>query len=133
MLACGDLLARVLVAFRKSTLGANVFSVNQTTQMNLNNLLEEIKIKGMQNRSAIQSHRDHTAGKRGATGHNSRKHGLQGIAFPCPQKASGLSAPPLPFIRVIGKPLACTGPKPDGDGYKRDKITGVITRCDSKN
>lgn len=97
--------------------------------MDLNNLLAEIKNRGAQNLAAIETHKSIKAGKRGATGLQSRKFEARGVCRHIPRKVSAAEPAPLPRIRVVGKPLACTGPKPDGDGYKRDRITAVITRC----
>lgn len=97
--------------------------------MNLHALLAEIAFKGHLNRMAIQTGKDIRAGKRGATGRNERKSEVRGIACPKRKYASSHDAPPLPVIKTIGTPLKCSGPKPDGDGYRRDKYTGVITRC----
>jgi len=95
----------------------------------LDSVLQEIKTKGQQNLAAIVVHKSIKAGKRGATGLQSRKFEARGVCRPMPRKVSAAEPTPLPRIRITGKPLACTGPKPDGDGYKRDRITAVITRC----
>lgn len=87
-----------------------------------------IRRLGRQNLDAIKTHHDIKAGKRGISGPHQKKTEIRGIACPKRKVVRYQEPPPLPRIRVVGRPLACTGPKPTGDGYKRDRITGVITR-----
>lgn len=97
--------------------------------MNLDELLIDIQRRGRFNGMAIQTGKDIRSGMRGAFGRNERKNEMRGIACPKRQVASSAESAPLPSAKYLGKPLACSGPKPNGDGYKRDRITGIITRC----
>lgn len=98
--------------------------------MSLDYILDEIKRKGAANREAIEVHRSIVAGKRGATGlFGKGKKTMQGICRPIRRSISAAEPLPLPNIGTVGTPLRCTGPKPNGDGYRRDRITGVITRA----
>lgn len=94
-------------------------------------ILQFIQQRGKANREAIIAHRSVEAGKKGIRMAQpvTRKSGTQGMCGPRPRFASNRGPERLPYFKVSGTPLACTGPKPDGDGYKRDRITGVITKC----
>jgi len=88
-------------------------------------ILELIKQRGRQNADAIKAHHDHQAGINGAFANIGRKSGLQGLACPKRKKIKAAEVRPLPNFKVRGTPIVTDGTK----GYKRDRITGVITKC----
>lgn len=88
-------------------------------------ILNEIKLRGAQNLAAIKAHHESKAGARGAVGLNGRKSEMRGIARPVKRKIKAHPIKALRPAKFVGKPMKCDGT----DGYKRDRITGVITKC----
>ncbi len=89
-------------------------------------ILEDIKRRGASNRDAIKTHHDYQAGKRGAFANNGRRSEARGCVGPKRKKAKAHEMPFLPQAKKVrGTPIITDGTK----GYKRDHITGQITRC----
>lgn len=88
-------------------------------------ILEDIQRRGESNLAAIKTHHDIQSGKRGSFANNGKKNEARGCVGPKRKKVKAHEIPVLPKSKTIGKPIITDGTK----GYKRDRITGSITRC----